>query len=338
MKTSLYQVVLSVALTSVIVLGGGDVLGLTDEQTVLAHQGNALQNTIQSVQAKVKEAEVGQNEKPSAQGEGQESGLMSDGAAEWIAQHPFTYDDSKTVDENIADAEKLTKEFLDKFGETDQINTPERQRLRKNIADELYGEGAKTKNREVFLIVGQPASGKSTFADSLIAEQGALLVDSDEAKKRLPEFSNGLLSIAVHSESSNIADNVLARAIENGDNIVMPIVGKTYDNLKERVDKFKEAGYTVKLIYIDLPLPKAIERVKKRFKETGRLIHPAYLQSVGLKPKQNYDKLKKTKGVDSYEAWSNDVPRGNRPLLIESSSQQQEQQASTRMGGRGLDS
>ena len=315
MKTGLQQVMLSVALTSVIVLGGGDVLGLTDGQTVLAYQGNALQNTAQSAQAKVKESfdkkcaqttsglldnatpqvqqqaqpasqgyavdghngtnfapEAGQKKKPSAQVGGQGSGLMVDGAAEWIARHPFTYDDSKTLDENIADAEKLTKEFLDTFGETDRINTPERQRLRKKIADELYGEGAKTKNREVFLIVGHPAAGKSTLADLLIAEQGALLVDSDEAKKRLPEFSKGLLSAAVHAESSNIADNVLARAIENGDNIVMPIVGKTYDHLKERVDKFKEAGYTVKLIYIDLPLPKAIERVKKRFKETGRLI------------------------------------------------------------------
>ena len=321
MKNGLQQFMFSVALTSVIVLGGGDVLGLTDGQTVLAHQSSALQNTVRS-----------------AQGEGQESGLMIDGAAKWIAQHPFAYDDSKTMDENIAAAKKLAKEFLDKFGETDQINTPERQRLRKNIADELYGEGAKTKNREVFLIVGHPASGKSTLADLLIAEQEALLVDSDEAKKRLPEFSNGLLSTAVHSESSNIADTVLAHAIENGDNIVMPVVGKTYENLKRLVDKFKEAGYTVKLIYVDLPLPKAIERAKNRFKETGRLIYPEYLQSVGMKPKQNYDKLKKTKGVDSYEAWSNDVPRGNRPILIESSSQKQQQQASTRPGGRGLDS
>ena len=321
MKTGLRQVMLSVALTSAIVLGGLNFLGLTDGQTVLARQGNALQNAVQSAQPKVKEAKIEHDEKPSAQDEGQESDLMTDGAADWMAKHRFAYDDSKTVDENVADAEKLTKEFLDKFGETDKINTPQRQRLRKNIADALYGKGAKTKKREVFIIVGAPASGKSTFADALIEEKGALLIDSDEAKKRLPEFSNGLLSAAVHSESSNIADAVLARAIDNGDNIVMPLVGKTYDHLEERVDKFKEAGYTVKLIYIDLPVAKAIQRAETRFKETGRFISPEYLKSVGLKPKQNYDKLKNTKRVDSYEAWSNDVPRGNRPILIESSSQ-----------------
>ena len=323
MKTELRQVMLSVALTSAIVLGGWNFFGLTDGQTVLAHQGNAMQNTVQSAQPKVKEAKIGHNEKPSAQDEGQESDLMIDGAAEWIANHQFAYDDSKTIDENVADAGKLAKEFLDKFGETDKINTPQRQRIRKNIADELYGKGAKIKKREVFLIVGHPASGKSTFADALIVERGALLIDSDEVKKRLPEFSNGLLAMAVHSESSNITDAVLARAIDNGDNIVMPLVGKTYDHLEERVDKFKEAGYTVKLIYIDLPVAKAIKRAETRFRETGRLIYPEYLRSVGLKPKQNYDKLKKTKRVDSYEAWSNDVPRGNRPILIESSSQHQ---------------
>ncbi len=242
---------------------------------------------------------------------------------EWIKSHQFVYDDTLSVDENIAIAERLAQTYIDKFGTTDKINTPERQALRHQITDELYGDGARIKNREAFIIIGLPASGKSTFADPLVSEQGALLIDSDDAKKKMPEYNNGILATAVHEESSNIAEEVFGRAIANSDNIIMPVVGKTFNTLNNRIDVLKKASYNVKLIYVDLPVDKALERVKQRFKEEGRLVSPEYLLSVGTKPKENYDKLKETNAVDSYEAWNADVPRGSQPILIESSAQQE---------------
>ena len=35
-----------------------------------------------------------------------------------------------------------------------------------------------------------------------------------------------------------------------------------------------------------------------------------------MKPKKNYDKLKVTKEVDSYEAWDSDVARGSLHALL----------------------
>ena len=64
----------------------------------------------------------------------------------WIAEHPFKYDESRTMDENIQRAESLAQEYLDTFGTTDQINTPARQELRREIADKLYGKGAATRS------------------------------------------------------------------------------------------------------------------------------------------------------------------------------------------------
>lgn len=261
---------------------------------------------------------------------------QSDKSMRWIATHPFKYDESQTMDENIQRAESLAQEYLDTFGTTDQINTPARQKLRREIADKLYGKGAKKKEGKVWLVLGVPASGKSTFSDPLVEREGALLVDSDEAKKLLPEFSNGLLAGAVHEESAAIANDVVKRAVTNKDNLVLPLVGKTFATLQEKIDKLKEAGYEVNLIYVDLPVEKAIERTKARFRHAGRLVSPNYLRKVGLKPRENYDKLKMTEEVDSYEAWDNNVNKGDNPIPLEHSTPKSEQtESQTRLGGRG---
>ena len=260
---------------------------------------------------------------------------QTDKSMKWIAEHTFTYDDAQSMDENIARAERLSKEYIDTFGTTDQINTPARQKLRREIADKLYGDGAAKKEGKVWLVLGVPASGKSTFSDPLVEREGALLIDSDEAKKMLPEFSNGLLAGAVHEESANIAETVFSRAMANNDNMVLPLVGKTMPKLQEKIDKLKEAGYKVNLIYVDLPVEKAIERTKARFRHTGRLVPPDYLRKVGLKSRENYDKLKVTKEVDSYEAWDSDVARGSHPRLIESTARPEQKASTSGMGGRG---
>ena len=312
-----------------------------DKNAIVSPEGKRYELSGKAIEEfRLRQRDAEDNERANVDKSGDKSAQTSDGHMAWIESHPFKYDDSLSVEKNIERAEKLAKEYMDKFGSTDQINTPERQELRSKIMNELYNKNIdkRQKGHEAFLIVGLPASGKSTISDPLVEEKGALLVDSDEAKKRLPEFSNGLLATAVHNESDNIATALLRLAIASGDNVVMPVVGRTYNGLEEKIHKFKEAGYTVKLIYVDLPMNKAIERVKNRFKEEGRLVSPDYLKSVGLNPRENYDKLKVTKEVDSYEAWNNDVPRGANPLSIESSSQSEDRQDSSGMGRRGNES
>lgn len=247
-------------------------------------------------------------------------------AQKWINNHPFSYDNSKSFEENVAAANKILTDFegfMEKFipgfeeKGTLSINTPERQKLREDIMNKLYGSGAKNKNKEVWLIVGPPAAGKSSIADPIIEENGALQVDSDDAKALLPEFHNGVLAGAVHEESSTIANELLNKALSNGDNIVMPVVGKTLSSLEVKIEKFKTNGYTVHLVNVALPTEKTVERATQRFKHTGRYLDLDYVRSVGLKPQQNYDKLKTREGVDSYESWNNDVERGHKPILIE---------------------
>ena len=261
-------------------------------------------------------------------------------AMRWIDEHPFTYDNEKTVEENAAIAQQLAKDFLAKFGETTQINTPARIALRRRIIEELYGDGAKKKERQAFIVMGLPASGKSSaVAEPLAKEHGALIIDSDEAKERLPEFADGLLASAVHEESSDIAERITSNAVENGDNIVLPVVGKTLSSLEKKIAYLKAHGYRVNLYYVDLPVEKAVERGKGRFQHTGRLVPLAYIRSVGLKPKQNFDTIKAgkaTEEVDHYEAWSNDVDRGQRPRLLEEGPARHESESEVAGRGRTL--
>ena len=243
---------------------------------------------------------------------------MKPGSADWIAAHPFRYDKEKSVEENSAEATRIAQAYRKNFGETCEINTPERISLRRRIIEELYGNGAEKKEHKAFIVIGLPASGKSSaVAEPLAKKYGALIIDSDEAKERLPEFTDGLLADAVHEESSEIADKVRSTAIKNGDNIVLPLVGKAESKLRNLVSMLKNNGYEVNLHYVDLPVDKAVERGKARFAETGRNVPLAYIRSVGLKPKHNFDKLKVAKEVDSYGEWSNDVDRGQRPRLLE---------------------
>ena len=243
---------------------------------------------------------------------------MIPGSADWIAAHPFHYDKSKTVEENSAEATRIAKVYRKVFGETVAINTPERKILRRRIIEELYGKGAEKKEHKAFIVIGLPASGKSSaVAEPLAKKYGALIIDSDEAKERLPEFTDGLLADAVHEESSNIADDVRTNAIGNGDNIVLPMVGRTESKLHNLISMLKNNGYEANLHYVDLPVNKAVERGKARFSETGRNVPLDYIRSVGLNPKHNFDKLKVDKEVDSYGEWSNDVDRGQRPRLLE---------------------
>lgn len=257
-------------------------------------------------------------EQDSGKGNAADKVAMKRGSADWIAAHPFHYDKEKSVEANSAEATRIAKACRKEFGETCEINTPARIALRRRIIEELYGNGAEKKERKAFIVIGLPASGKSSaVAERLARKYGALIIDSDEAKERLPEFTDGLLADAVHKESSKIAERVRSNAIENGDNIVLTLVGKTESKLRNLISALKNNGYEVNLHYVDLPVDKAMERGRARFAETGRNVPLDYIRSVGLKPKHNFDKLKAAKEVDSYGEWSNDVDRGQRPRLLE---------------------
>lgn len=234
---------------------------------------------------------------------------------------------------------------------TIEINTPERQALRQQIADELMDMGSFSgkdaagnelftgpvrRERRADIVIGPPAAGKSSvLANPLSQEYGSRIIDSDMAKAKLPEFNGGVGASRVHLESAQISeDMMIGQAIIDGDNIVIPWVGKTPDKLRAALEKLKRAGYTVHLSLNELDPDIAARRAVERFQNTGRLVDPEYILGVGWKPSEVYDILKSEGGFDSYVKYSNDVPYGQPAKLIEGPGVVEEVQTG-RVGGPG---
>jgi len=204
--------------------------------------------------------------------------------------------------------------------ETNRIDTLKRRLLRGEIAAKLYGLGAPRKERKAFLVIGPPAAGKSRLlVEPLASDHGALVIDADTAKGFLPEYATGSFAAAVHEESAEIAyGTVLGWAIKNGDNVVIAIVGKSVENVRIYRDALCRSGYEVHLRLLHVSPEESARRAVARLEENGRFVDPYYiLNEVSSKPRRVFDTLKAEKGCVSYEAWSNEVPKGEPPVLLE---------------------
>ena len=155
-------------------------------------------------------------------------------------------------------------------------------------------------NRRAAIVLGPPAAGKSTLANPIARKMNAAIIDSDEAKKLLPEYEGGIGANAVHEESSDIAERVLNLALEFGDNVVIPKVGGSPGSIERLITKLKEKGYSVDLVDMSVTYNNARNRMFMRFVKTGRLINPDYVRQVGDTPGRTYDTLKQQGKADGY--------------------------------------
>lgn len=222
----------------------------------------------------------------------------------------------------VAEAQAKLVEARQRFAQatglqdTADIDTPERIAERVDIIEALYGDGAKRKERRLDLVLGAPASGKSTVADPLRQQHGAIEVDSDAAKALLQGYENGIGADLVHKESSQIADDLAKKALAAGDNIVWPVVGKTYEGVVEKINKARAAGYKVYISHVEVAPAETIKRALARFETTGRLVPLDYIESVGSQPKQNFARIEMEGLADGYTEWDNNQPNGQPPTVI----------------------
>ena len=218
----------------------------------------------------------------------------------------------------VAQIDELSAFGKAKYGITSEIDTPERDKLREDVlkkflaigsartesVDEETGrakyvyDGPLNKDYEMELVLGLPASGKSTrVSDPDSEEMGAFILDCDVIKELIPEYqeSHGIAADAVHMESMMIMDNAVKAFTEGdmkGTNIVLPLVADDFDSLMENYIKpFEEAGYNVRAKFVDCEVNVSMARNLARELETGRIINSAVVFSFGDKPKEVYEKL-----------------------------------------------
>lgn len=170
---------------------------------------------------------------------------------------------------------------------------------------------------EATILIGPPAAGKSTIANPLAVNSRASIIDSDEIKKTLPEYENGIGAMAVHEESSEIAQELVDAAMSSKTNMVIPKVGDNPATIEKLGRKLKKAGYKVKILEMKVPYQEARRRMFGRFLNTGRLIGPDYVRYVGDKPSETYNILKERGEFDGYASIKNDQPKDQLPTIID---------------------
>ena len=134
-----------------------------------------------------------------------------------------------------------------------------------------------------YIIIGLPASGKSTIANNVADECGAFILDSDYAKRKLPEFNKlPFGATLVHEESDRIIfgeeknsnlKSLFDYCREVGSNIVIPKIGSNYAGIKNLIENVLiKNSYKVHLTLVELDRVKATQRALKRFEDTDRYV------------------------------------------------------------------
>ncbi len=160
--------------------------------------------------------------------------------------------------------------------------------------------GTISRNKEVTIVLGPTAAGKSTIANEIAISNRSAILDSDEIKKTLPEFEGGKGTGAVHEESSSLSKMLQDIMISRGTNITLPKVGHSTSSIRKAVSLYKEKGYKVRLLSMDVTPENAVNRMLSRFVETGRFVPLSYLDSVGTKPAETFRVLREENAADGY--------------------------------------
>jgi adenylate kinase family enzyme len=140
--------------------------------------------------------------------------------------------------------------------------------------------------RKAYLIIGLPASGKSKVANNISDSVGGIIVDSDFAKRKLPEFSQYEYGATlVHKESTKIIsgfdekpmrytniESLNEKAIIQGANIILAKIGHSLTDLMKLSETYKKLNYEIHLVLVNLNRRKATIRAIKRYIDTGRYI------------------------------------------------------------------
>ena len=191
----------------------------------------------------------------------------------------------------------------------------------------------------VTFMAGMPGAGKSTAAADLDASPNSITIDPDTMKKYMPEYRSGLGSNATARESGDIADKLMAIAVQKRMNIVIDGTMKTSGTKAEptlgdgalgKMAAFKEAGYRVEARFVDVTVEESISSTTNRFHQQftsagfGRFVPIKFSRQLrdekyGTAPRRSFELAKNTSYknaplIDAYthhRGWTGDPKTSN---------------------------
>ena len=181
--------------------------------------------------------------------------------------------------------------------------------------------------KQAYIITGLPAAGKSGITNIISDNKGAIILDSDYAKRKFPEFTQPFGATLVHEESVSVVfggkhsgnDSILLEyCMYKGYNVVIPKIGYNAKSIIGIANQFKKSGYDVHLLLVSLDRKKATQRAFKRFITTNRYVPLSMIfVSYGNDPILSYYRMKGESCFFSYGKVSTDVKLGENPRFIE---------------------
>lgn len=184
--------------------------------------------------------------------------------------------------------------------------------------------------KKAFLIIGLPASGKSGISNLIADKYHAIIIDSDYAKRKLPEYHKLSWGASlVHAESRQITsgfrDNpkklkpLQTLSIEHGYNIVIPSIGNNAEKLIRTAEDLRRLGYEVHLTLVALSKRQATIRAIRRYNQSGRYVPVGMIfDDLGNDPSLTYYFLQCERKdlFKSFGAISTDVKLGQPYIII----------------------
>lgn len=172
-------------------------------------------------------------------------------------------------------------------------------------------------DRKAFIIIGLPASGKSGIAAKISDYFNALLIDSDFAKRKFPEYCKTNVATLVHKESKFINNEILNAAISLGLNLVLPVIGNDLEGVKAQIESLKTHRYKVTLILVELNRIKATQRAFIRFIKSKRYVPLSkVLDEYANDPSIVFYKLLRQNRNIPAALIDTDVPMENKPNIV----------------------
>jgi hypothetical protein len=225
-------------------------------------------------------------------------------------------------DERILLKKKIVGELLTKK----RLDNDERIAIGKGGA--LPQSGNFKQDANAYIITGLPASGKSGIANKVAEQTGSIILDSDYAKRKLPEFKClPFGATLVHEESDEIIfgksltsgyKSVFETISEFNVNIVVPKIGHNYNSLETLIETLKKEKYNVHLTLVELDRKKATRRALERFIKTNRYVPLGVIfDSYSNNPTVTYYRIvtEKKNDLSSFGVLSTDVDWKEAPIV-----------------------
>lgn len=230
----------------------------------------------------------------------------------------------KLSEYDTPEIQKLRQEELElglRTLHTIKNNSPERQALRKQIAQHFFDIQPNARaEKNCYVVIGLPGFGKSTFSEIIANAKKAVHIDHDAIKFKIPEYQqNPRMEYVINEEVVSIWKDIFSTSIQKNYNIVIEDCGINLEETLKFLKKVKDAGYKTHVMIINLPEEKAFERTMARYRETGRFTDPFIYHRHGHKYHNNCQKLisNHSNYFESYGIFSSDVERGEPFELIE---------------------